>query len=60
MEQRSYDKEFKKQAIRLSDEIIRRAWARNEHAIETVLAHEDGGGITLPHRCDERLFEELP
>ena len=40
--------------------VARRAWARNEHAIETIL---DGNGqrelLTLPYLCDDILLSNL-
>jgi urocanate hydratase len=43
--------------------IARRAWARNENALETAAAwneqHPDRGHITLPHLADDALIEEL-
>ncbi len=43
--------------------IARRAWARNEHALETAAAwNRDNPGrglITLPHLADDRLIDEL-
>jgi urocanate hydratase len=43
--------------------IARRAWARNENAMETAAAwndqHPQRGHITLPHLADEQLIDEL-
>jgi urocanate hydratase len=43
--------------------IARRAWARNENALETAAAwndqHPERGHITLPHLADDRLVDEL-
>jgi urocanate hydratase len=43
--------------------IARRAWARNDNAIETAAAwndqHSDRGHITLPHLADDDLVDEL-
>jgi urocanate hydratase len=43
--------------------IARRAWARNENALETAAAWNDQnperGHITLPHLADDALVEEL-
>jgi len=43
--------------------IARRAWARNDNALETAAAwnaaHPDRGLITLPHLADDRLVDEL-
>jgi len=43
--------------------IARRAWARNDNAMETAAAwnaaHPDRGLITLPHLADEKLVDEL-
>jgi urocanate hydratase len=41
--------------------VARRAWARNEHALEVSAeyntAHADMGLITLPHIVDKKLIE---
>lgn len=41
--------------------IARRAWARNEHAVETAVAWNEekgeAGQITLPYQADEELIE---
>ncbi|MDR1977223.1 MAG: urocanate hydratase [Synergistaceae bacterium] len=42
--------------------VARRAWARNEHAIETIEAfnkNRDDGHITLPFIADEEVLERL-
>jgi urocanate hydratase len=43
--------------------IARRAWARNENAMETAAAwnelHPERGRITLPHLADDKLVDEL-
>ena len=43
--------------------IARRAWARNDNALETAAAwnaaHPDRGLITLPHLADDKLVGEL-
>ena len=43
--------------------IARRAWARNENAMETAAAwnaqNPDRGCITLPHLADDKLVDEL-
>jgi urocanate hydratase len=43
--------------------VARRAWARNEHAVEVSAeyngAHADLGHITLPYRADRGLLEGL-
>ena len=43
--------------------IARRAWARNENAMETAAAwneqHPDRGHITLPHLADDKLVDDL-
>jgi urocanate hydratase len=43
--------------------IARRAWARNDNALETAAAwnaaHPDRGLITLPHLADDKLVDEL-
>ena len=43
--------------------IARRAWARNENAMETAAAWNDRnperGHITLPHLADDGLVNEL-
>jgi len=43
--------------------IARRAWARNENAMETAAAwndrHPGRGHITLPHLADDKLLDEL-
>ena len=40
--------------------VARRAWARNEHSIETVLAHDEpGDAITLPYLCDDAIIDRL-
>jgi urocanate hydratase len=41
--------------------VARRAWARNEHSVETCaeynLKHSDLGHITLPYTVDDKLIE---
>ncbi len=42
--------------------VARRAWARNEHAVATALAHNrssDNDEITLPYVADDRLVEKV-
>ena len=43
--------------------VARRAWARNEHSIETCIAYnearQDTDHITLPFLPDEELIKEL-
>ena len=43
--------------------IARRAWARNQNAMETAAAwnerHPERGHITLPHLADDKLVDEL-
>lgn len=43
--------------------VARRAWARNEHSIETVIEHnercKDTDHITLPFIPDEELIKKL-
>jgi urocanate hydratase len=43
--------------------ISRRAWARNEHALEVASQwnekHKDRGHITLPHLPDDRLIDDI-
>ena len=43
--------------------IARRAWARNENAMETAAAwneqHSERGHITLPHLANDKLVEDL-
>ncbi len=43
--------------------IARRAWARNDNALETAAAwntvHPDRGHITLPHLADDRQVDDL-
>ena len=40
--------------------VARRAWARNEHSIQTVLEHKVAGDvITLPFLCEDALIEQV-
>jgi urocanate hydratase len=43
--------------------VARRAWARNDHAIETVVEwnrrNADRGHVTVPRVADNRLIEDL-
>ena len=40
--------------------VARRAWARNENSIETVLLHNEAGDtITLPYLCDDAVIDDL-
>ena len=40
--------------------VARRAWARNENSIETVLEHQDPSDkITLPFLCDDELIQRV-
>lgn len=40
--------------------VARRAWARNEHSVETVLEHEvEKEAITLPYVCADELLDEI-
>ena len=40
--------------------VARRAWARNENSIKTVLLHENPrDSITLPYLCDDELIDRI-
>ena len=40
--------------------VARRAWARNENSIETVLLHNDPrDAITLPYFCDDEIINRI-
>ena len=40
--------------------VARRAWARNEHSVETVLLHDDPrDSITLPYLCDDAVIDRV-
>ena len=40
--------------------VARRAWARNEHSVETVLLHDDPrDSITLPYLCDDAIIDRV-
>ncbi len=40
--------------------VARRAWARNEHSVETVLLHDDPrDSITLPYLCDDTIIDRV-
>lgn len=40
--------------------VARRAWARNEHSMETVLLHDDPrDSITLPYLCDDAIIDRV-
>ena len=40
--------------------VARRAWARNENSIKTVLLHDDPrDSITLPYLCDDGIIDRI-